>query len=178
MFNYPTPPNKRKFTQNLMNDLTVCVFSCLEHSSNLCRIFTTWLGCFTPNLIATLRFRISSGRTSSKQRKCMLITKHGKKHHFLKAGCTESWKRPNLKPNLGKFDYIAVSYKEWCHSPNSIIPSSSSSLCIWNLSLPGMPIYQVRINPWFQFFGGTGRWGIIVFLQKKNDKGNREPPWT
>ncbi len=37
---------------------------------------------------------------------------------------------------------------------NIIIPSSSSSLYIWNLWLPGKPIYQVtRLDPWFRTYG-------------------------
>ena len=53
---------------------TVCVFSCLEHSSNLSWIFTTWLVCFTRNLELLIRssFRREINHPNSSW---MLITK-------------------------------------------------------------------------------------------------------
>ena len=73
------PPQQKAFRKtSWMTWLfdTVCVFSCLEHSSNLSWIFTTWLGCSTPNLELLVRSDHFVGNfSSSKQRKWMLITK-------------------------------------------------------------------------------------------------------
>ena len=78
-------------------------------------------------------------------------------------------KHPQINENdLWSFSWMSLKIK----------PSSSSSLYIWKLLLPGKPIYQVtRLDP-FQIYREIGRWGKWRAFFSHHFHPSFEKPWA
>ena len=65
---------------------------------------------------------------------------------------TLGWHNPGTR--------MSQEHSKWLGSMDYNLPWSSSSLYIWNLWLPGKPLYQVTIDPWWTKY--MGNWKMIL----------------